>query len=61
MLIATPIFGGHYFADIAAGLFVATVSIWIAHGAVHFIQAKERTFNAGSNTEGAIEQGSPAN
>jgi membrane-associated phospholipid phosphatase len=56
MLVATPVFGGHYFADVAAGLLVATLSIWIAHGTVHFFQKKERGVSVASKTEVAVEQ-----
>jgi hypothetical protein len=56
MLVATPVFGGHYFADVAAGLLVATFSIYLAHGAVRFFQKKERVFDVAPKTETAVEQ-----
>ena len=30
VLLATPVDGGHYFADVAAGMLIASVSLWFA-------------------------------
>jgi PAP2 superfamily len=39
LIVATPIFGGHYFVDVAAGILVGVASILVARGTVGFARS----------------------
>ena len=57
LIAATPIFGGHYFVDVAAGMLLAFGSILIAQGAV----GRLRQAFGGSSRGGDQSRNNPSN